>query len=259
MDVRKRAVDSSRYRRRFVWHESARSAFRAYLERFAAASGRPVLLPAYIGWSPREGSGVFDPIRSLALPYCFYRMSDRLELDLPHLEALLADVRPSGRADPLLRESGPCGGRRRPGGGCARYPGSRGRGARALLGPGFRNERAHGERLDPFSPQTAAGRLWRRLDPEFFRPAIRRLARRSSTVGPVDTRPPGDRGQTGPQREPSSSTSPIQPRAVRTALDRLAGRDIPQSYPVLIHSVDRDRLYNEMNAPGSAWSASTTR
>lgn len=76
---------------------SARSAFKAVLTALQSlhsnASQRPsrtVLLPAYIGWSPREGSGVFDPIDSLKLDYAFYQLDDRLRIDIDSLRDVLA-------------------------------------------------------------------------------------------------------------------------------------------------------------------------
>lgn len=46
-------------------------------------------MPAYIGWSPKEGSGVFDPVEELGLSCSFYRMNERLEIDLEDLEKRL--------------------------------------------------------------------------------------------------------------------------------------------------------------------------
>lgn len=69
--------------------ESARMSFEAFL-RAANPDGRQfVLLPAFIGWSAREGSGVFDPIRNLGLSYKFYPMTDDLRIDLDRLADLL--------------------------------------------------------------------------------------------------------------------------------------------------------------------------
>jgi dTDP-4-amino-4,6-dideoxygalactose transaminase len=48
-----------------------------------------VLLPAYIGWSPREGSGVFDPIASLGLDYAFYALDEGLRIDIDSLRTAL--------------------------------------------------------------------------------------------------------------------------------------------------------------------------
>ena len=50
---------------------SPRTAFKAFLARAGFSASDRVLLPAYVGWSPREGSRVFDPVRELQLPYAF--------------------------------------------------------------------------------------------------------------------------------------------------------------------------------------------
>jgi dTDP-4-amino-4,6-dideoxygalactose transaminase len=50
-----------------------------------------ILLPAYIGWSPREGSGVFDPIRAIGLEPVFYHMSEDLHIDKEDFVSKLAD------------------------------------------------------------------------------------------------------------------------------------------------------------------------
>lgn len=63
--VTKAAVDRDGYRVPKLFYTSAREGFEDFLknlpERPVPLDG--VLLPAFIGWSPREGSGVFDPIR----------------------------------------------------------------------------------------------------------------------------------------------------------------------------------------------------
>lgn len=87
--IPKVARDATRWERPLVPFASARSAFRAFLERSTRGSRRRILLPAYIGWSPREGSGVFDPVQELALPAAFYRVDESLRVDLDHLQALL--------------------------------------------------------------------------------------------------------------------------------------------------------------------------
>jgi len=53
-----------------------------------------VLLPGYLGWSSREGSGVFDPVRELGAPYGFYRMTRELHIDLHDLEQQVIHFRP---------------------------------------------------------------------------------------------------------------------------------------------------------------------
>ena len=47
-----------------------------------------LLIPAYIGWSPKEGSGIYDPIVKLAqsgLTHSFYRIDSLLNIDIEDL------------------------------------------------------------------------------------------------------------------------------------------------------------------------------
>jgi dTDP-4-amino-4,6-dideoxygalactose transaminase len=86
--ITKRAENSHKYARRIIPFQSARNAFSAILSALEIAPGK-VLLPAYIGWSPREGSGVFDPIASLHLDYSFYALDERLRIDIDSLRTEL--------------------------------------------------------------------------------------------------------------------------------------------------------------------------
>jgi dTDP-4-amino-4,6-dideoxygalactose transaminase len=84
--ISKIASCSDSYRRRIYDFPNARSAFKATLLALGMKSGfDEVLLPAYVGWSPREGSGVMDPIRELGLKPVFYRMTSQLRIDVHHL------------------------------------------------------------------------------------------------------------------------------------------------------------------------------
>jgi dTDP-4-amino-4,6-dideoxygalactose transaminase len=71
--------------RPFRYYPNCRLAFRSFLEHAGFKNDEKVLLPAYVGWSPREGSGVFDPVRELGLAHDFYRVDDRLQIDLADL------------------------------------------------------------------------------------------------------------------------------------------------------------------------------
>lgn len=86
--ITKRAERPSNHLRRLTLFQSARMAFRAILDALDISGGK-VLLPAYIGWSPREGSGVFDPIASLGLDYGFYALDERLRMDIGSLRTEL--------------------------------------------------------------------------------------------------------------------------------------------------------------------------
>lgn len=90
MATTKTAQRPDHLRRAFFTYPNARTGFRAFLRALRFTSQERVLLPAYVGWSPREGSGVFDPITEQGLAYDFYPLDDRLHIDLPRLQAQLA-------------------------------------------------------------------------------------------------------------------------------------------------------------------------
>ncbi|HEY1813795.1 MAG TPA: DegT/DnrJ/EryC1/StrS family aminotransferase [Kofleriaceae bacterium] len=91
--IAKVARDAAPHHRPFIAFPSARAAFRAFLAA-VDPSRVGVLLPAYIGWSPREGSGVFDPIQELDEPFWFYRVDMNLHVDVDHLVTQLDLHRP---------------------------------------------------------------------------------------------------------------------------------------------------------------------
>lgn len=66
----------------FRWHyfSCARQGLKKILEQ-PLLRGRKILIPAYIGHSTREGSGVFDPIAQTKKEYVFYRMDGSLNID----------------------------------------------------------------------------------------------------------------------------------------------------------------------------------
>jgi dTDP-4-amino-4,6-dideoxygalactose transaminase len=86
--ITKRAENSSNFARLIIPFQSARKAFGAILRALDIADGK-ILLPSYIGWSPREGSGVFDPIALLDLDYSFYALDERLHIDIDSLRTEL--------------------------------------------------------------------------------------------------------------------------------------------------------------------------
>jgi dTDP-4-amino-4,6-dideoxygalactose transaminase len=64
------------------------------LRAIKTSSDDRILLPAYIGWSRKEGSGVFDPISELGLEACFYRIGKDLSIDVDHLSHQLTVCHP---------------------------------------------------------------------------------------------------------------------------------------------------------------------
>lgn len=51
-----------------------------------------ILLPAFIGYSEREGSGVFDPVKSTNIKYDFYKMSNQLFINIKDLEEKIKKI-----------------------------------------------------------------------------------------------------------------------------------------------------------------------
>lgn len=87
--VPKLPVDQTRFRRNLQVTKSARQGFHQLLEMMVGDG--VVLLPAFIGWSAREGSGVFDPVTELNLKYKFYALNERLRIDVEDLESKLSE------------------------------------------------------------------------------------------------------------------------------------------------------------------------
>ena len=76
-----------------VYTRSARAALRHILRARSSHDPRGILLPAYIGLSPKEGSGVLDPVKEAGAPFDFYEVSERLIPNLEDVERKLATGR----------------------------------------------------------------------------------------------------------------------------------------------------------------------
>ncbi|MCY1704064.1 DegT/DnrJ/EryC1/StrS family aminotransferase [Deinococcus sp. SL84] len=111
--ITKTATDPATQRLPTLFYRSAREGMQDFLNQPSVlpdpAAG--VLLPAFIGWSPREGSGVFDPVRNLAVRAGFYDLNPDLTVDLAKLEAelqkgyrVLVLIHYYGRTESKLRE-----------------------------------------------------------------------------------------------------------------------------------------------------------
>ena len=84
--ISKVALNPANFRRKLVMYNRARDGFSAYLKAIEIADDECVLLPAYIGWSAREGSGVFDPVKELGVKHSFYALDEFLNIDLANLK-----------------------------------------------------------------------------------------------------------------------------------------------------------------------------
>ena len=79
--IDKKPLHDGCHLRRFLHFIKARDALSWFLRQSGASPGDMILLPAYVGWSFREGSGVFDPIREIGLVPVFYHMDQNLAID----------------------------------------------------------------------------------------------------------------------------------------------------------------------------------
>jgi dTDP-4-amino-4,6-dideoxygalactose transaminase len=92
--VTKGATDKKRFCRPALSFPNARTAFKAFLLSMNFQPDQEVLLPAYIGWSPNEGSGVFDPISDLGLGFRFYRINRNLSINVDDVLGKITTYKP---------------------------------------------------------------------------------------------------------------------------------------------------------------------
>ncbi len=86
MIIHKEAKSLSAFTERRIFTASARAAMLHILSALTEKDDRKILLPAYIGLSKIEGSGVFDPVRAAGMPHGFYGLSERLVPDIQCIE-----------------------------------------------------------------------------------------------------------------------------------------------------------------------------
>lgn len=94
--ISKSAQDPRNFRRISAAFDSARLAIAGFFNASGLKLGDRVLCPAYIGLSPKEGSGVLDPLLSLGLRVSFYRVTPDLGIDVENLRDLVASGDISG-------------------------------------------------------------------------------------------------------------------------------------------------------------------
>lgn len=86
MKITKQAVKKKSSKRAWFDFDRARDAFRQYLISLNLNETNRIILPNYIGYSEREGSGVLDPIVEAKVNYCFYELDESLHINMKSLE-----------------------------------------------------------------------------------------------------------------------------------------------------------------------------
>lgn len=88
--ITKVAEDKNNFANRLLYTDSAREGFTSVLGYIKQKNGfLNILLPAYIGITDREGSGIFDPVQHHNASFEFYRVSKDLVVDIDHLQQLI--------------------------------------------------------------------------------------------------------------------------------------------------------------------------
>jgi len=155
MTIGKSATDPDHFHHRSLFYHAAREGFGDLLTHVLRTGRDRVLLPAFIGWSPREGSGVFDPVRASSARAVFYDLNPDLTVDLASLERALV-AQPGGllvfRANPAAHACHPSAG-----GSASRHI-DRGSGPRFLFLGDRRRRRPLGGRRPLLLAQDAATR-----------------------------------------------------------------------------------------------------
>ncbi|AOT70135.1 PLP-dependent aminotransferase family protein [Geosporobacter ferrireducens] len=87
MIINKTASEKENYKLCDYYYDSAREGmYDLLLNMTNDGLIKTVFVPGYVGWSPREGSGIFDPINKIEnVSIVYYRMDNNLNIDLNNL------------------------------------------------------------------------------------------------------------------------------------------------------------------------------
>lgn len=82
-NIEKTAKEIDNYRRKTIFYKSARQGFSEILKSLKKKYGDyTLLLPAYIGYSPNEGSGIYDPVIENKIIHSFYSINENINIDI---------------------------------------------------------------------------------------------------------------------------------------------------------------------------------
>lgn len=90
MIIEKKQKDKKRFVFNWSFFNSARAGLK-YILQTKELRGKIILVPAYIGYSTKEGSGVFDPIRETRTRYVFYGMDKNLNINIKDLKTKIRE------------------------------------------------------------------------------------------------------------------------------------------------------------------------
>lgn len=80
--ISKSATNKKNCSLKISFTNSARSAFLHIIKTCLTYGAKKIILPGYIGFTDREGSGVFDPVEASKAQFSFYKVNDDLSVNL---------------------------------------------------------------------------------------------------------------------------------------------------------------------------------
>lgn len=94
MRINKTATNANNLRISEYYYQSAREGFFDLVKNmFDSGLIDYILLPGYIGWSPKEGSGIFDPLSQIkGIDIKYYRMTSDLNINLENFDQTLKSI-----------------------------------------------------------------------------------------------------------------------------------------------------------------------
>lgn len=88
--IGKKQTNIENFRIPFLYYDKARDAMSDIVNQYFQSGYRDIYLPGYIGWSPKEGSGIFDPLNAMVrLTRHYYKMTKDLHVNLEDLRRML--------------------------------------------------------------------------------------------------------------------------------------------------------------------------
>lgn len=89
MFIEKTAKETANNLKQIFYYDSARTALKKVLSYRMNRDHYTLLLPGYIGFSPKEGSGIYDPVTELGMKHIFYKIDRNLSINTYDLEKKL--------------------------------------------------------------------------------------------------------------------------------------------------------------------------
>lgn len=86
MRIEKTAKLKKNAYKKLYYFDSARDAFKELLKFYKNKEEYSLLLPGYIGISPNEGSGIYDPVVDTDISHRFYKIDENLQIDINDFE-----------------------------------------------------------------------------------------------------------------------------------------------------------------------------